>query len=92
MARAYDHDWQAIRPSILERDGYVCQIAGPKCKRKATQVDHIVPLAEGGARLDPHNLRAACSACNAGRGNTRAAELARALERPEPTGRPSRHW
>jgi 5-methylcytosine-specific restriction endonuclease McrA len=31
-------------------------------------VDHIIPLAHGGARLDPANLRAACSHCNASLG------------------------
>ena len=89
----YDHTWQMVRLQILERDRNLCQVRGPKCKGTATQVDHIVPLSEGGERLDHDNLRACCSSCNAGRQNTRNAELARALERPaKPSGKPSREW
>lgn len=56
--------WQRFRLEILERDGYQCQIRGPKCKRKANEVDHIVPLADGGPMFDPGNCRAACNWCN----------------------------
>lgn len=56
--------WQRFRLEILERDGYICQIRGPKCKKKATEVDHIVPLADGGPMFDPANCRAACNWCN----------------------------
>jgi len=89
----YDHTWQAVRLQILARDANTCQVRGPKCKVKATQVDHIVPLSEGGERLAHDNLRASCSSCNAGRQNTRNAELAKALERPlKASGSPSRDW
>lgn len=88
----YDHTWQAVRLTILARDGHVCQVRGPRCKGAATQVDHIIPLSEGGARLDPDNLRAACLPCNAGRQNARASQLAKALERNATTGTPSRSW
>lgn len=91
MPRAYDHTWDALRPVILQRDGHQCQIRGPKCKGVATQVDHIVPLSEGGARLDPDNLRAACGTCNAGRQNSRIAALTRALK-STPDATPSRRW
>lgn len=56
--------WQRLRLEILERDGHRCQIRGPKCKKTATQVDHIVPVADGGPMFDPSNCRAACSWCN----------------------------
>ena len=65
--------WERTRRYVLQRDGYRCQIAGPTCTRTATQVDHIVPLAAGGNELDPTNLRAACSTCNASRGGKVAA-------------------
>jgi 5-methylcytosine-specific restriction endonuclease McrA len=42
-------------------------IGGPRCTVRATQVDHIVPISEGGAMYDPANLRAACAPCNNGR-------------------------
>lgn len=63
--RIYDTPaWQAVRAAILERDHGRCQIAAHKCTVAATDVDHIVPLADGGAPYDPANLRAACKWCN----------------------------
>lgn len=62
------HPWAwpypRVRKQVLERDGRVCQIRSPNCTVRATQVDHIVPLAEGGPQFDPANLRAACQSCN----------------------------
>ncbi len=68
QARGYDADWERLRLAILRRDQWRCRIDGPGCTRLATSVDHIVPLALGGARLDPANLRAACGHCNSARG------------------------
>lgn len=56
--------WRALRARVLREEPY-CEIRGPKCKRVATTVDHIVPLS-----VDPslahvrENLRSACTACN----------------------------
>ena len=63
----YGGAWPRIRKQILLRDGYVCQINGPRCTKVATEVDHIVPRAAGGALYDPSNLRASCLKCNRGR-------------------------
>ena len=52
---------------MLDRDRWTCQIRGPRCTHGATCVDHIVARADGGAPLDPANLRAACATCNGGR-------------------------
>jgi hypothetical protein len=59
--------WQRLRAEILERDHYECKVRGPKCRRRATEVDHIVPVADGGSMWDPQNLRAACGWCNSWR-------------------------
>ena len=56
--------WRQLRVVVLERDGHQCQIKGPTCTGIATQVDHIVPVAQGGSRFDPDNSRAACPECN----------------------------
>ena len=40
---------------------------GPSCTHAATEVDHRIPAAAGGAFFDPANLRASCKACNIGR-------------------------
>jgi len=60
----YSGPWQRVRKTILERDAYTCQIVGPKCTTTATQVDHIVPVTQGGPWYDPSNLRASCQTCN----------------------------
>ena len=78
MSGAYDHDWVKVRPLILARDGR-CMVRGPRCTGAAEEVDHIVPLIEGGARLDLDNLRASCRPCNAGRHNRRVAQLTAAF-------------
>ncbi|MFI0914319.1 HNH endonuclease [Streptomyces abikoensis] len=40
----------------------------PECRRcgatKELQVDHIVPLSEGGSRWDPANAQALCATCH----------------------------
>ncbi|MYC32126.1 MAG: HNH endonuclease [Chloroflexi bacterium] len=58
--------WRQIRERILKRDQHRCQIRGPGCTGRATQVDHIRPLKWGGSN-DPGNLRAACAHCNLSR-------------------------
>jgi 5-methylcytosine-specific restriction endonuclease McrA len=52
---------------ILERDRYQCQVRGPNCTGVATEVDHVISRADGGAIADPNNLRASCAKCNGGR-------------------------
>lgn len=59
--------WRQVRALVLARDGYQCQIKGPRCTGVADTVDHIVALKDGGAMYDPAGLRAACLRCNAGR-------------------------
>jgi 5-methylcytosine-specific restriction protein A len=66
-ARGYDWDWRKLRLRVLDRDGWLCQVRLPVCTVDATTVDHVVPLARGGARLDPANCRAACGPCNSSR-------------------------
>ena len=65
--RYNDPAWRRVRLEVLARDGHRCRISGPKCKGLADQVDHIIEVDAGGARLDPTNLRASCSACNQAR-------------------------
>ena len=65
--------WRRLRPQILERDGYLCRVRGPKCEGKATEVDHIIPWQDGGALYEPSNLRAACNWCNVWRANRQKA-------------------
>lgn len=59
-ARGYDAAWQRTRAAVLQ-DEPVCRA----CRQHAaTTVDHIVPLAHGGARLDRANLQPLCVDCH----------------------------
>ena len=57
--------YRRLRLAVLDRDGWLCQIRGPRCTRAATVVDHVVSRVDGGAVFDPSNMRAACRPCNA---------------------------
>jgi hypothetical protein len=82
-------EWQAVRRLVLERDGHRCQLmCSTKCQGVATHCDHIVDVLDGGARLDPANLRAACRSCNIAQRNRRVAARARAA-RGEPPAIPT---
>lgn len=52
-----------VRPRILFRDEYICQI----CKRVFSpmnlEIDHVVPLAAGGSDFD-HNKQTICKWCH----------------------------
>jgi 5-methylcytosine-specific restriction endonuclease McrA len=61
--RTSSHKWRTeIRPAVLKRDGYTCQL----CGAPANAVDHIVPYRDGGTD-DLSNLRALCPSCNSRR-------------------------
>ena len=49
-------EWRYIRASVLRRDRRKCQI----CGNWASDVDHIVELADGGSFFELSNLRALC--------------------------------
>ena len=92
VARNYDHDWQRVRLVVLDRDGYRCRLELPGCTTLATHVDHVMTLAEGGARLDLDNLRASCEHCNLRRNAQRQAQLAQAFLADSVAPSPSREW
>ncbi|MBW3608711.1 MAG: HNH endonuclease [Actinobacteria bacterium] len=54
--------WRQTRSMVLYRDASRCQL----CNRAAVEVDHIVPVAEGGSDR-PSNLRSLCRDCHASR-------------------------
>ena len=91
MARPYDHNWTKVRRFVLDRDKHMCRVRLDGCTGRATHVDHIMPLSEGGSRLDPINLRASCQYCNLARNATRSSALANALTAGADAA-PSRRW
>lgn len=77
--------WKRLRLQVLQRDGYQCQLRYTDvCTGHATQVDHIVNTASGGAELDPTNCAAACQPCNARKAANESA-AARARRRAQRT-------
>lgn len=54
------------RFDIFKRDGFACQYCGAHPPDALLEVDHIVPVAEGGGN-DEDNLVTACWPCNRGK-------------------------
>jgi 5-methylcytosine-specific restriction endonuclease McrA len=50
--------WHDLRLYVLLRDNYTC-----KCGAEAREVDHIIPISQGGTD-NPKNLRSACVKCH----------------------------
>ena len=71
MAKRMDlKGWYKLRWQILERDKYTCQYCGQSAPDIKLEVDHKVPLVDGGTD-DPDNLVASCWACNRGKNGLR---------------------
>jgi 5-methylcytosine-specific restriction endonuclease McrA len=62
--------WRKIRAAVLKRDNYICFY----CGRKATTVDHLLPVSRGGSD-EEENLVAACAAHNGAKGDLTPAEF-----------------
>ena len=56
-----------LRFEIFKRDGFKCQYCGNTINESVLEVDHIVPVAEGGSN-DEENLITSCFDCNRGKG------------------------
>lgn len=54
--------WRRLRLKVLERDMWICR----HCGERATQVDHLHPVAHGGNNTSS-NLVASCAPCNQAR-------------------------
>ena len=62
-----------LRFEILERDDFTCQYCGAHGDGVQLEIDHIVPIFEGGGD-DPNNLTTACFDCNRGKGRNLLAD------------------
>jgi 5-methylcytosine-specific restriction endonuclease McrA len=51
--------WQRLRMAVMHRDSNTCTY----CGNPATEVDHIIPVTQGGTHR-MNNLTAACTPCN----------------------------
>ena len=61
-----DNAHKQWRMAVLIRDAYQCQDCKKICSGKRdAHADHILPIAEGGARYDLENGQCLCAACHA---------------------------
>jgi len=66
--------WYALRFQILARDKFICQYCGRGAPDVMLEVDHKIPVSEGGTN-EPDNLITACVACNRGKEGLRQSLL-----------------
>lgn len=66
-------DWTRLRPFVLKRDENKCVLCGREgtqfargatSDRPALEVDHIIPISDGGDQFDPDNCRTLCQPCH----------------------------
>lgn len=62
--RGYDAKWQRLRAAVLAREPFCRRCDSKGIVTEAVHVDHIVPLSEGGARLEDTNLQPLCVQCH----------------------------
>ena len=58
---------KSVRFEVFKRDSFKCQYCGESAPDVILEVDHIVPVAEGGEN-DMMNLITSCKDCNRGKG------------------------
>lgn len=63
-ARGYDRTWRRLRSQVLTSEPLCRHCLAQGHVTPACEVDHIVPMAHGGARLDPVNLQPLCRTCH----------------------------
>ena len=53
--------WAKVRQFVLQRDGYRCRSCG---KAGRLEVDHVVPVVQGGPWWDAEALQVLCRGCH----------------------------
>jgi len=63
-ARGYGGRWRKVRSRYLGRRPLceMCDLEGDITA--AEMVDHVIPIAAGGAQYDPRNLQSLCNSCH----------------------------
>ena len=52
--------WRRIRARVLSEENFRCRT----CRKYGNEVDHVTPLARGGACWDRENLQVQCRSCH----------------------------
>lgn len=70
--------WRQIRYRTLRRDCWRCV----ECGRRAREVDHKIPLSDGGTEFDENNCQSLCKSCHMQKtiGETKVRALRRRIE------------
>lgn len=70
--------WRKLSHRVLEEEK-VCRgyPPGKVCGRRTRHADHIVPIQEGGARLDRANVQGLCASCHGSKTQDEAETRAR---------------
>lgn len=63
-ARGYDSRWRKLRNRFIREHPLCIHCKAEGRTKEAEEVDHIIPLRQGGARLDPANLQSLCRRCH----------------------------
>lgn len=76
-------EWRKLVARLINIRGRRCEVRGPKCSDDGSGTvrligDHIHERKDGGAELDPANIRLTCTAChNAKTAKARAERMKR---------------
>ena len=62
------------RFEVLKRDGFTCRYCGRSTPDVVLEIDHIVPVFDGGSD-DPINLAVSCWECNRGKSGLRLSDV-----------------
>lgn len=57
-------NWEYTRKLVFKRDNNTCQLCKQHEEVSLLQVDHIIPIANGGDELNVDNLRTLCVVCH----------------------------
>jgi hypothetical protein len=68
-----------LRFEIFKRDGFICQYCGAHPPDAILEIDHIVPVHEGGGNEET-NLISACWNCNRGKGGVSLTSVPKKLD------------
>ena len=58
------HEWRKLRQNYLIEHPFCTECRKYGKLTKATVVDHVVPIRQGGSALDENNLQALCASCH----------------------------
>lgn len=68
--------YYALRWKVLERDDFTCRYCGQSAPSAKLEVDHVLPISEGGQTTEA-NLVTACFSCNRGKNALKVQALAK---------------